>query len=117
MPRRRRETGPRRLPTIWRVSDERWAKIEPILAEHDPPKETGRKRIDQGARWMVSSTGSAVACNGTSCRKSSVTTARCIALSSVGCGWASSTTYGLPWSANARNSAASTGNGRPRMGR
>ena len=26
------------LPTIWRVSDELWEKIEPILAEHDPPE-------------------------------------------------------------------------------
>jgi putative transposase len=34
------------LPTIWRVSDELWAKIEPILAEVDPPKPTGRPRID-----------------------------------------------------------------------
>ena len=35
------------LPTIWRVPDELWKKIEPILAEHDPPKSTGRSRIDQ----------------------------------------------------------------------
>jgi hypothetical protein len=26
------------LPTIWRVPDELWEKIEPILKEHDPPK-------------------------------------------------------------------------------
>jgi putative transposase len=37
------------LPTIWRVPDELWKKIEPILAEHDPPKNTGRSRIDQRA--------------------------------------------------------------------
>ena len=36
------------LPTIWRVPDELWEKMEPIIAEHDPPKHTGRKRI--GAR-------------------------------------------------------------------
>jgi len=47
MPRQKRDTGPKPLPTIWRVPDELWAKIEPILAEHDPPKPTGRKRIDQ----------------------------------------------------------------------
>ena len=35
------------LPTIWNVSDELWAKIEPILAELDPPRNRGRKRIDQ----------------------------------------------------------------------
>jgi putative transposase len=47
MPRRKRETSPPALPTIWRVSDDLWAKIEPILAEYDPPKRVGRKRIDQ----------------------------------------------------------------------
>jgi putative transposase len=37
------------MPTIWRVPDELWEKIEPLLAEHDPPKKTGRRRIDQRA--------------------------------------------------------------------
>jgi len=35
------------LPTIWHVPDELWEIIEPILQEHDPPKNTGRPRIDQ----------------------------------------------------------------------
>ena len=26
------------MPTIWRVPDQLWEKIEPILTEHDPPK-------------------------------------------------------------------------------
>jgi hypothetical protein len=30
------------LPTIWRVPEELWEIIEPILEEHDPPKSTGR---------------------------------------------------------------------------
>ena len=47
MPRRERNGDERPLPTIWRVSDELWAKIGSILAEYDPPKPTGRKRIDQ----------------------------------------------------------------------
>jgi putative transposase len=47
MPRQKRNQGPEVLPTIWRVPDELWAKIEPVLAECDPPKATGRKRIDQ----------------------------------------------------------------------
>jgi putative transposase len=34
------------MPTIWRVSDELWAKVAPILIEKDPPKQTGRKRVD-----------------------------------------------------------------------
>lgn len=37
------------LDTIWHVPDELWARIEPILAKHDPPKHTGRKRIDARA--------------------------------------------------------------------
>ena len=34
------------LPPIWEAPDELWAMVEPILAEHDPPKR-GPKRIDQ----------------------------------------------------------------------
>ena len=37
------------LPTIWRTPDELWEKIEPILQEHDPPKNTGWPRVDQRA--------------------------------------------------------------------
>jgi len=46
-----KERMPRRkpLPTIWCVPDELWKKIEPILAKHDPPKRTGRPRVDQRA--------------------------------------------------------------------
>jgi transposase len=33
------------LGTIWTVSDELWAVIQPILQELDPPKATGRPRI------------------------------------------------------------------------
>ena len=34
------------LPTIWRVPDELWHNIQPILDELDPPAKTGRPRID-----------------------------------------------------------------------
>lgn len=34
------------LETIWHVPDELWRQIEPILKEYDPPKATGRKRIE-----------------------------------------------------------------------
>ncbi len=44
MPRKRR--GVQELPTIWRVPDDLWALIAPILMGHDPPKRTGRPRID-----------------------------------------------------------------------
>lgn len=37
------------MPPIWRVPEELWEKIELILEEHDPPKSTGRPRVDQRA--------------------------------------------------------------------
>ena len=37
------------LPTIWEADDDLWSIVEPILAEHDPPKSRGRKRVDQRA--------------------------------------------------------------------
>ncbi len=37
------------LPTIWRVSDDLWQRIKPLMDEYDPPKRTGRKRIDARA--------------------------------------------------------------------
>jgi len=37
------------LPTIWQVPEELWNKIKPIIQQHDPPKHTGRKRIDPRA--------------------------------------------------------------------
>jgi len=46
MPRRKRQVEQPPLPTIWRVPDDLWAEIEVILAEHDPAKPVGRKRID-----------------------------------------------------------------------
>ena len=47
MPRKRREE--KELPTIWHVPDDLWYKVTPILAELDPPRTTGRKRIDARA--------------------------------------------------------------------
>ena len=41
---RKKERKP--LPTIWHVPDELWNRVQPIVAELDPPKATGRKRID-----------------------------------------------------------------------
>ena len=34
------------LPTIWQVPDPLWETIQPLLEELDPPKKTGRPRID-----------------------------------------------------------------------
>lgn len=47
MAKRRREIQP--LPTIWRVSDELWGRVGPIILECDPPAATGRKRNDDRA--------------------------------------------------------------------
>lgn len=39
------------LPTIWEVPDDLWQRLEPLLAEFDPPARTGRPRIDQRAAF------------------------------------------------------------------
>lgn len=49
MPRKSKETNPNELPTIWRVPDELWQRFLPVIDEMDPPKATGRKRIDPRA--------------------------------------------------------------------
>jgi len=43
---RKRKAKPRALAVIWEISDDLWARIEPILLEFHPPKDTGRKRSD-----------------------------------------------------------------------
>ncbi len=45
MARRKKQAEP--LPTIWRVDDVLWAKVEAVLAEFDPPARFGPDRIDQ----------------------------------------------------------------------
>jgi putative transposase len=35
------------LPTIWRVDDALWTRVEQVLAEFDPPARFGPGRIDQ----------------------------------------------------------------------
>jgi transposase len=36
-------------PTYWEISDERWEAIKALLQKLDPPRVTGRRRIDQRA--------------------------------------------------------------------
>ena len=36
------------LPTIWEVPDDLWEQIHPVILEMDPPRTTGRKRVDPG---------------------------------------------------------------------
>ena len=35
-----------RLETLWEIPDHLWEKIEPVLLEGDPPKASGRKRVN-----------------------------------------------------------------------
>ena len=37
------------LPPIWRLLDEQWGMIEPVLARYDPPARKGPARTDQRA--------------------------------------------------------------------
>jgi hypothetical protein len=47
VPMRRKRTKSDELPTIWRVPDDLWERIKPLVEQqYDPPKRTGRKRID-----------------------------------------------------------------------
>ena len=34
------------LETIWEIPDDLWEKVEPVLLEGNPPKATGRKRVN-----------------------------------------------------------------------
>ncbi len=34
------------LETIWEIPDDLWEKIEPVILEGNPPKSTGRKRVN-----------------------------------------------------------------------
>ena len=45
--RKRTET----VPTIWEVPDDLWAVIAAAIAELDPPRRGGRRRIDQRAAF------------------------------------------------------------------
>lgn len=89
------------MATIWTVSDELWGVIAPILADLDPPKATGRPRVD--ARRTLDAiifrlrSGCQAAANGTNCPSVSLTIAQCIAPSSAGCASASSRGSGPPW--------------------
>ena len=35
-----------RMATLWEVPDDLWQRIEVLVAKHEPPKHTGRKRSD-----------------------------------------------------------------------
>ena len=43
---RKSNWNPDALPTIWRVPDDLWDMIVPVLGELDPPRSTGRPRIN-----------------------------------------------------------------------
>src|SRR3954467_14915217 len=39
------EAGASAVATVWRLSDEQWAAIEPVLSELDPPARKGPARV------------------------------------------------------------------------
>lgn len=43
---RARSNKPVVVETIWEIPDELWLKFNALIIEHDPPKRTGRPRID-----------------------------------------------------------------------
>lgn len=43
----KKEAQAETMATIWEVPDELWEPIEGLLNRADPPKETGRPRVDQ----------------------------------------------------------------------
>ncbi len=75
------------LETIWQVPDGLWAEIKQVLDEVDPPKKTGRPRIDarralDGIIFRLRT--SCQSFPGRTCRKSSGMTPLCTARSSAG---------------------------------
>lgn len=88
---RKKRAKSNELPTIWRVPDDLWQKIQPLLEQYVPPLNRPDANALLPARpWMPSSSGCAVAANGTSCRASSPMIARSIGRSNGGFAWASS---------------------------
>ena len=49
--RRRKAVNAAALDTIWEVPDDLWAMIAPVLAALDPPRASGKPRIDQRAAF------------------------------------------------------------------
>jgi putative transposase len=73
------------VPTIWRVPDDLWARMAPILAERDPPKPTGRRRDPRPRGRRCHHLPARVAgVTGISSPETSLTIVRSIARSSVG---------------------------------
>lgn len=84
---RRKKRSVKRLDTIWEVSDELWARIEPILFEDGPPPPSAKGGASERT-GVRPSTASSFGClpfaSGTSFGNSSATTVRSIAGSNVG---------------------------------
>src|SRR5215218_5319434 len=102
------------LPTIWRVPDELWKIIEPILQEQDPPKSTGRPRVDQRAALDAIIFRMRSGSSGTDCPKSFPTTPRYTGPSRDGSSLACWISSGRVSSSTARSSVGWTLSGRPR---
>jgi hypothetical protein len=113
MPRPRRQPHPSpELDTIWTIPDALRAYLAPILAELDPPKRTGRPRID--ARQVLEALIVRIvqAANGTTCLNAFPTIARSTEPFSGGWRWAYSPVCGRSWWTPAPNWGRCIGNGR-----
>lgn len=45
----KKDTPEEPFPTIWSLPDELWERVQPLIAALDPPKATGRKRVEARA--------------------------------------------------------------------
>ena len=85
---------PTALPTIWVIPDALWTKFEGILQDCDPPKRTGRKRVDRRAVLNAILYRLRTGCQWNPSRLNGLTTARSIGPSSGGLGEESSAAFG-----------------------
>ena len=105
------------LTTIRQAPDELWSVLAPSSLRWTRPIRPGASGWARGPSSTRSSSGCAAAASGTSCPSGSPMTARCIAPSSAGCAWDSSSASGPRSCRRVRSWAAWTGSGKRQTGR
>ena len=107
------------LPTIWEVSDELWQRMEPLILELDPPKETGRPRANP--RNIVDAIIFRIR---TGCHANGIKFHVCMEMIrpftehfSIGLNWVCSRRFGHCWSKSVMPWVWWTGIGKRQMGR
>ena len=100
------------LSMIWKVPDDLWERIHPIIRRMDPPKDEGAQAgFNRGESWTASYFGCAPADSGTGCPGNWETTAPSTGPSRAGLSLAFWRGTERRWSRNAKNWTAWTGNG------